>query len=100
MSFKWCVAVTLGLLAAGAAHATEAHYSCTGGAGLVAQFYPPNTANGRVVITFDGSGSRIVLPQAMSADGGRYAGDGIEFWIKGRSATLTRGSVSETCTTQ
>jgi len=52
-----------------------------------------------VALTFDGSGSRIILPQARSADGGRYAGDGIEFWIKGKTATLTRSGASENCTT-
>ncbi len=100
MSFRWYVATTIGLVAAsGAAYGTEVHYDCTGGTRVAAQFSPPNAANGQVVITFDGSGSRIILPQARSADGGRYAGDGIEFWIKRKTATLTRSGASENCTT-
>jgi membrane-bound inhibitor of C-type lysozyme len=87
------------VVASGAAHASEANYHCSGGPRVAAQFSPPNAANGQVALTFDGSKSRIVLPQAISADGGRYAGDGIEFWIKGRTATLTRGGAGETCTT-
>jgi membrane-bound inhibitor of C-type lysozyme len=81
----------------GAAYATEAHYHCTGGARVAAQFSPPNGAHGQVALNFDDSKSIIILPQATSADGGRYVGDGIEFWIKGRNATLKRGGTSETC---
>jgi membrane-bound inhibitor of C-type lysozyme len=40
------------------------------------------------------------LPQVISADGGRYADNGVEFWIKGKNATLTRGGGSETCSTK
>lgn len=98
MPFRY-VAITLGILASGGANATEAHYRCTGGARVAAQFSPPDTANRQVALTFDGSQSSIVLPQALSADGGRYVGDGIEFWIKGRTATLTRAGASETCVT-
>jgi membrane-bound inhibitor of C-type lysozyme len=99
MSFRWYVAATIGLAAIGPAHAIEAHYECAGGTRVVAQFSPPNAVKGQVVLTFEVSGSRTILPQARSADGGRYAGDRIEFWIKGRTARLTRGSVSETCIT-
>jgi len=100
MSFRLYIATAIGLVTAGgAAYATEAHYDCTGGTGVAAQFSPPNVANGQVVLTFDGSGSRIILPQTRSADGGRYAGDGIDFWIKGKTATLTRSGASENCTT-
>lgn len=44
-------------------------------------------------------GKTIVLPQRRSADGGRYARGGIEFWIKGRSARLTRGKQTTECQT-
>jgi len=44
-------------------------------------------------LTLDGR--TLVLPQAMSASGARYAGLGpdgpVEFWNKGRQATLTAG---------
>ncbi len=44
-------------------------------------------------------GKTIVLPQRRSADGGRYARGGVEFWIKGRSARLTRGKQTTECQT-
>ena len=48
-------------------------------------------------LTIDGK--TIVLPQRRSADGGRYARGGVEFWIKGRSARLTRGKQTTECQT-
>ena len=50
-------------------------------------------------LTF-GTGRELTLPQVMSADGGRYANADIEFWIKGRSASLTMSGVKETCARQ
>jgi membrane-bound inhibitor of C-type lysozyme len=44
-------------------------------------------------------GKTIVLPQRRSADGGRYARGGIQFWIKGRSAMLTRQGKTTNCET-
>ena len=85
---------------AGPAVATEARYTCSGDSKLTAQFSPPDTAKGRVALTF-GTGRELKLPQVLSADGGRYADAGIEFWIKGQSATtLTMNGVKETCSTQ
>ncbi|TCR62542.1 membrane-bound inhibitor of C-type lysozyme [Bosea sp. BK604] len=81
------------------ASATEARYECSGGTKLTAQFSPPTAQAGRAKLTFDG-GREAILPQAVSADGGRYVGGDIEFWIKGRSATLTRNGSSETCETR
>ncbi|HEY5207286.1 MAG TPA: MliC family protein [Roseiarcus sp.] len=83
----------------GPALATEAHYACSDGGKLIANFSPPDTAKGSVALTF-GTGRELRLPQVLSADGGRYADAGIEFWIKGRSATLTMKGVKETCSTQ
>ena len=76
--------------------ATEAQYACSGGAKLTAEFSPPSAAQGRVTLTF-ATGRKLTLPQVLSADGGRYANDGVEFWIKGRSATLTMNGVKEAC---
>ena len=44
-------------------------------------------------------GKTTVLPQRRSADGGRYAKGGIQFWIKGRSATLMRQGKATHCET-
>jgi membrane-bound inhibitor of C-type lysozyme len=79
--------------------ATEAHYTCSGGGRLSANFSPPDAAKSEVKLTF-GTGRELKLPQVQSADGGRYANGDIEFWIKGQSATLTMSGVKETCSTQ
>jgi membrane-bound inhibitor of C-type lysozyme len=84
---------------AGPAGATEAHYTCSGGGKLSANFSPPDAAKGEVKLTFD-TGRELRLPEVLSADGGRYANAGIEFWIKGKTATLTMSGVKETCSTQ
>jgi membrane-bound inhibitor of C-type lysozyme len=83
----------------GPALAAEARYTCSDGSKLSAKFSPPDTAKGSVALTF-GTGRELKLPQVLSADGGRYADADIEFWIKGRSATLTMKGVKETCATQ
>jgi len=77
----------------------EAHYTCSGGGKLSANFSQADAAKGEVKLTFD-TGRELSLPQVLSADGGRYANAGIEFWIKGQSATLTMNGVKETCSTQ
>jgi len=51
------------------------------------------------VLVFSGSSGEINLPQVVSADGGRYANSNMEFWIKGREATLTRDGKKQTCHT-
>jgi membrane-bound inhibitor of C-type lysozyme len=82
------------------AKATEANYSCSRGTKLNAQFSAFGVTPGHVVLTFSGSPRRFALPQVMSADGGRYANNKVEFWIRGQGATLTRKGKSETCTAQ
>jgi membrane-bound inhibitor of C-type lysozyme len=96
--FAPIIALTI-LAVAGPALATEARYTCSGGDMLTADFSPPGAAKGSVNLSF-GMGREHTLPQVMSADGGRYANDDIEFWIKGRSATLTMMGVTQTCATQ
>ena len=82
------------------ADATEANYSCSRGTKLHAQFSAPGVTPGHAVLTFRGSQRRFALPQVVSADGSRYANDKVEFWIKGRGATLTRNGKSQICTSQ
>jgi membrane-bound inhibitor of C-type lysozyme len=88
------------MVMAGGASATEARYSCSGGTVLNAIFSPPEEVPGTVTLTLDGASGELVLPQVVSADGGRYAEKDIEFWIKGNDATLTRNGKSETCHTE
>jgi membrane-bound inhibitor of C-type lysozyme len=77
--------------------AVKANYTCSGGTRLSADFSPPGTSPGSVVLTISKTTGKVTLPQVISADGGRYANDAMEFWIKGKGGTLTRGGKSETC---
>ncbi len=84
---------------ANAAHAIEARYVCDKGARINVQFSPPGMALGQAALTF-GSGEKVVLPQVMSADGGRYANSQMEFWVKGKGARLTRDGKVQNCKTR
>jgi membrane-bound inhibitor of C-type lysozyme len=80
---------------ASSAIAVEAvHYACADKTQLSATFHASPAA---ADIVFDGSEEKVTLPQALSADGGRYAAGDIEFWIKGREATLSRGRSKTSC---
>ena len=53
-SKRACLAGAVVILAFGShAYATEAHYACSGGTKVTAQFSPPGTAMGRVALTFE-----------------------------------------------
>jgi membrane-bound inhibitor of C-type lysozyme len=84
---------------AGSALATEAAYRCVDGMAVRAVFSAPGPT-GSVRLTFAGSGETVTLPQARSADGGRYADPGTEFWIKGRTARLIRAGAATECRTR
>jgi membrane-bound inhibitor of C-type lysozyme len=79
--------------------ATEASYRCADGTAVKAVFAAPGP-DGSVQLTFKRTAKPVVLPQALSADGGRYADGDMEFWIKGKTASLTRAGVSTDCTTK
>jgi len=87
-------------LTAAPALANDVRYSCDGGTQVTATFSTPSAAPGNVVLVFAGSTDKLTLPQVKSADGGRYANADVEFWIRGRDATLTRGGRSEKCQTK
>lgn len=89
----------LTLASADAAFATSAQYECGGGTSLTARFSPPSYSTGQVELVF-GDGRSLTLPQVMSADGGRYAAGDVEFWIKGKGATLRRGGSTQACSTR
>jgi membrane-bound inhibitor of C-type lysozyme len=76
-----------------------ARYLCSDGSRLTALFAPPGAAVGSVVLRRPGSRRPTSLPQVLSADGGRYATGDQEFWIKGNTATYTRGQAVVTCRT-
>ena len=86
------------LLPATAALADDptAEFSCADGSRFTAVFTPPGAAEGSVVLTY-ADGHKVTLPQAMSADGGRYVEGETEFWIKGNGGTLTIGDKATTC---
>jgi membrane-bound inhibitor of C-type lysozyme len=52
---------------------------------------------GSFALQFPQAGRRMVLPQAFSADGDRYAAGGTEFWTKGRQARSARGDATTMC---
>jgi membrane-bound inhibitor of C-type lysozyme len=78
--------------------AASAAYRCADGTALRAGFSAPGPA-GSVRLTFSGQRSSITLPQVPSADGGRYQDGTVEFWIKGKTAQLTRAGVTTECRT-
>jgi membrane-bound inhibitor of C-type lysozyme len=80
-----------------AAVAQSVNYVCRDGTRLTAAFSPAGASPGSVVLVIDGVDANLTLPQVKSADGGRYASGDVEFWIRGRDATFTRGGRSETC---
>ncbi len=84
---------------ASSALATEAAYRCADGTAVRAVFSAPGPA-GSVRLTFAGKKAAVTLPQAPSADGGRYADAGMEFWIKGKTARLTKAGATTDCETK
>lgn len=86
------------LALAGTAHAADitAHYTCSDGSTLVATFVASPNVPTSVTLHLSG-GKSLALPQAMSADGGRYADGKTEFWIKGKGATFTYGGREIAC---
>ncbi len=80
------------------ASAVTASFRCADGATFHATF-SSGAGAGSAALAFGGSTGVITLPQVLSADGGRYADGRVELWVKGRSATLTRGGRSTACET-
>jgi membrane-bound inhibitor of C-type lysozyme len=76
--------------------AATASFRCADGTSFRATFSAGPGA-GAAVLSFGGSSGEVTLAQVLSADGGRYASGAAELWVKGRSATLTRGGRSTVC---
>jgi membrane-bound inhibitor of C-type lysozyme len=87
--------------AAGAAaqDARPVPYPCADGTKLQATFSPPSISIGSVKLVDAGSATGSTLLQPVSADGARYTPGDVEFWIKGKGATLIRARISTTCRT-
>ncbi|MPZ36923.1 MAG: hypothetical protein GEU95_02480 [Rhizobiales bacterium] len=62
-----------------------------------ARVWPVGAGPGNVVLVVAGSNTKVTLPQVKSADGGRYANSDMEFWIRGKDATMTRAGRRVTC---
>jgi membrane-bound inhibitor of C-type lysozyme len=92
--FAACTLIVLACVSSPSRADESAHYMCADKTELTATF---TSAPGAAELVFAGSNETIRLPQAVSADGGRYASGETEFWIKGREATLTRGNRKTIC---
>jgi membrane-bound inhibitor of C-type lysozyme len=96
MKHSCMLAAIIGLITLSTALAgPNVRYRCADGTRLAAAF--DNRGTGSVKLFFGRSAPPLTLPQAMSADGGRYADQKAEFWIKGRGATLTRNGHAVAC---
>ena len=95
----WIALFLVGATGADAQEPRSVHYTCVDGTRLQATFSPASTSMGSVRLVYAGSSTETTLPQALSADGGRYTQGDVEFWIKGKGATLTRAGKSTTCRT-
>jgi membrane-bound inhibitor of C-type lysozyme len=92
--------VCLALLAPmSSASAAAALYHCADGTTVRAVFSAPGPA-GTARLRFPGKRTPVTLPQAPSADGGRYRDGALEFWIKGKTAKLTRDGATTECETK
>ena len=92
------ISVVLVIGSGGACLAAQASYQCKDGTAVKAVFSAPGPV-GSARLTL-GGGQTITLAQVPSADGGRYADGGIEFWIKGKTASFTRGGAVTECRTR
>ncbi|WP_395665646.1 MliC family protein [Methylocella sp.] len=95
-AFLACVAAAAAGFHAPGALAVEARYLCDDGSKIAASFVGGIEAPGAVTLRF-ADGRTVTLAQAASADGGRYADAAMEFWSKGRGATLTREGHATSC---
>jgi membrane-bound inhibitor of C-type lysozyme len=95
---KIIAGIALVLGSSTASMAAQASYQCKDGTALKAVFGAPGPgSSARLTIA---GGETISLAQVPSADGGRYADGGIEFWIKGNTARFTRGGAVTECKTR
>jgi len=75
----------------------KANYRCDDGTRLVATFKTPSSGYGSITLKFPSTAKKVTLAQKVSADGGRYASKGMQFWVKGQKATFTRHGHDTIC---
>lgn len=80
----WIALFPTGAAGAAAQDPQSVHYTCVDGAKLQATFSRPSSSMGSVKLAYAGSSTDTTLPQAISADGGRYTQGDVDFWIKGK----------------
>jgi membrane-bound inhibitor of C-type lysozyme len=71
-------------------------FRCNDGSEIMATF---DNAPAPATVLLVRGGQQATLPQAMSASGARYVGDGIEFWNKGNDAMVDWQGISLECST-
>lgn len=89
-------ALAMVALAGSAAADTTARFRCADTV-VAATFRSADGGLGDVALVVDGAGTRLELPQVMSADGGRYAKGDVEFWVTGQTARFTEAGVVTNC---
>jgi len=69
----------------------QAVFTCDEGKTIAASFYTGTHSRVSLVLS---DGRTLVLPQAISASGARYADDSVVFWNKGNTAFIEEGADS------
>jgi len=77
---------------------TPLRYLCRGqpGATILATFYRTHPATAKL----ERGNALVIVHQGLSGSGSRYQGQGVEFWIKGRDASVNWRGESLECTSQ
>lgn len=77
---------------------TPLRYLCKGqpDSTILATFYRTRPATAKL----ERGNSLVIVHQGISGSGARYQGQGVEFWIKGRDASVNWRGESLECTTQ
>ncbi|KUM02305.1 MliC family protein [Chromobacterium subtsugae] len=77
---------------------TPLRYLCRGqpSSTILATFYRTHPATAKL----ERGNTLVIVHQGLSGSGARYVGQGVEFWIKGRDASVNWRSESLECTSQ
>ncbi|OWY38012.1 hypothetical protein CEK28_13850 [Xenophilus sp. AP218F] len=75
---------------------TPLRYLCKGGQTILATFYRTHPPTAKL----ERGNSLVIVHQGLSGSGARYLGQNVEFWIKGREASVNWRGESLECTSQ